>query len=52
MLRSYPLLWRRIFPSKNKDATNSKAAMATPLTITLVVDGGPAPSAPTALYFG
>src|SRR5215207_4704588 len=40
VLRSYPLLWRRILPSKNKDATNSKAVMATPLAITLVVDGG------------
>ena len=54
-LRSHPLPRCRIFPSKNKDATNSQVAMATPLTITLVVDGGPAPSASvasTALYFG
>ena len=32
----YPFFRRRILPSKNKDATKSEAAIATPLAITLV----------------
>jgi hypothetical protein len=49
------LLRCRIPPSKSKDAVNSKVAMATPLAITLGVDGGPARSVTEAsipLYFG
>ena len=43
------MLRRLTRPSKNKDDTKSEAVTATLLTITVVVDGGPAPPS-TALY--
>jgi len=52
---SYPSLRRRILPSKNNEAITSEATMASALAITLVVDGGPAPSplgVSGALYLG
>ena len=48
------MLSHRILPSKNMDTT-TEAAMDTALAITIVVDGGPAPSplaVSAALYLG
>ena len=49
------MLSHRILPSKNMDTTTTEAAMDTALAITIVVDGGTAPSplaVSAALYLG
>src|SRR5215217_8326653 len=51
----YPLFRRLIFPIRNADAANSPPPNSTSLAITLIFDGGPAPSplgVSAPLYFG